>query len=88
MASPPRKARPSPGPWVLGACLVAALGMPAGAQESRSFSNMMLRWPVPERDAASQAGAEEEEEKEDFIETDRNSFTFAPITPGSRAIAP
>ena len=82
MVSRPRRVRPSLGPWTLGLCLIAALGMPAEAQEPRSFANMLLRWPEPERDAERETDTEAEE-REEFIETDRNSFTFAPITPGA-----
>jgi hypothetical protein len=52
-------------------------------QDLRAFANMMLRWPEPGRDA--DGGAEtrsKAEAREDFIETDRNSFTYAPVTPG------
>jgi hypothetical protein len=80
MGFQPRQARRFLGRWALGLCLIAASGMAAEAQESRSFSNMMLRWP--EIDAERKTDAEEEQ-KEDFIETDRNSFTFSPFTSGS-----
>ncbi len=77
-----RQIKPSLGPWTVGLCLIAAIGMPAQAQEPRSFADMMLRWSEPERDAEHETDTEEEE-REEFIETDRNSFTFAPFTPGS-----
>jgi hypothetical protein len=39
---------------------------------------MLLRWTEPEREPGSEG-----EEREEFIETDRNSFTFAPFTSGA-----
>jgi Putative MetA-pathway of phenol degradation len=69
--------------WALALCLIAAMGMSAQAQESRSFSSMLLRWPELDREAEGEFdGEKEKNEREDFIETDRNSFTFAPLTPG------
>jgi hypothetical protein len=61
----------------LGLCLILVAGVSARAAEPRSFADMVLLWP--ERDFAP----ETEEEREEFIETDRNSFTFAPFTPGA-----
>jgi hypothetical protein len=59
------------------------MGLTAEAQDSRSFSAKLLRWPEPAREVEPRSGPEEEkEEQEEKIETDRNSFTFAPVTPG------
>ena len=44
---------------------------------------MFLRWPELELDPDAERETDSEtQEREDFIETDRNSFTFAPMTPG------
>jgi hypothetical protein len=59
-------------------CLSGSFGIPVQAQEGRSFADRLLRWSEPEV-----APETEEEEREEFIETDRNSFTFAPFTPGA-----
>jgi hypothetical protein len=59
------------------------MGMTVEAQDSRSFSAKLLRWPELVGEADPESGPEEEnKEREENIETDRNSFTFAPITPG------
>ncbi len=80
----PRQIRTAHGPWTLGFCLFALLGMPAQAQETRSFADMMLRWPETQKEAEGEGeGGTDVEEREEFIETDRNSFTFAPFTPGN-----
>jgi Putative MetA-pathway of phenol degradation len=79
--SRPRQIRLSLGLWTLGLFLTMALAMPAEAQGSRSFTDMLLRWPEPKWDDEREANTEEE--REEFIETDRNSFTFSPFTPGS-----
>ena len=85
--SQPRRVWSSCGMWALGLCLVIASDIQAEAQEPRSFAEMLLRWPKtepktePETDAESETDTEAEE-PEEFIETDRNSFTFAPFTPG------
>lgn len=47
----------------------------ARAQEPRSFADILLRWEETEP-------ATETDEREEFVETDRNSFTFAPFTAG------
>src|SRR5262245_54966058 len=86
MASRRRQVVPSLGLWILGVGLIVAQAMPVEAQELQSFGNMLLRWPKPERNEESDTDTgeeDEEEEREEFIETDRNSFTFAPFTPGS-----
>jgi hypothetical protein len=45
---------------------------------------MLLRWPELESDPDDQRENDSEREsREEFIETDRNSFTFAPVTPGA-----
>jgi hypothetical protein len=67
--------------WTLAFCLTAAASTTAEAQESRPFANRLLQWPEPAREAEGDAESEGEE-REEFIETDRNSFTFAPFTPG------
>ncbi len=59
------------------------MGVPAEAQEEaeqqqRPFASRVLRWSEPDPEADT-----ESEEREEFIETDRNSFTFAPFTPGN-----
>lgn len=77
----PRQARPSLGLWALAVYLVVAVNINAEAQESKSFSSMLLEWPELGREAGSEFDPDEEE-REEFIETDRNSFTFAPFTPG------
>ncbi len=61
--------------------MVAVLGVPADAQDLPSFANKVLKWPKPELDDEDDTESEEAE-REEFIETDRNSFTFAPLTPG------
>lgn len=61
---------------VLVLCLVSIPGAPVRAQEERTLADRLLRWEPPEN-APETAGDEHEE----FIETDRNSFTFAPFTP-------
>jgi len=76
-----RQLRPSVGSWILGLCLVAFFGVPANAQDLPSFATKLLQWPKPELDDERESESEEEE-REEFIETDRNSFTFAPFTPG------
>jgi hypothetical protein len=55
--------------------------MPASAQDLPAFALKVLEWPKPELDDNREAESDEPE-REEFIETDRNSFTFAPITPG------
>jgi hypothetical protein len=84
MAPQARRLRPSLGPWILGLSLIAALCMPAAAQEPQSIADMLLRWPKLEQgpDAEPQTDSESQD-REEFIETDRNSFTFAPMTPGA-----
>ncbi len=81
MLSRPRHVTTSVGAWTLGLCLVAGLGVPVDAQDLPSFANKLLQWPKPEfgddRDTDTEDG-----KREEFIETDRNSFTFAPFTPG------
>ncbi len=81
MESRLRRATTSLWPWALGLCLIMVLGKPAEAQDLRSFTNTLLKWPEPELDDESKTDSEENE-REEFIETDRNSFTFAPFTPG------
>ena len=76
-----RQVRPSVGAWALGLCLVAVVGVPASAQDLPSFANKLLQWPKPEPDEEGESDSEAEQ-REEFIETDRNSFTFAPFTPG------
>jgi hypothetical protein len=64
--------------------LILTTGLSVQAQEARALADMMLRWPEPQRNAEGDTETEsDEEEREEFIETDRNSFTFAPMTPGS-----
>ena len=71
----------SVGACTLGVCLIAVSGVPAGAQEDLpSFATRLLDWPKIELD--DEREPESEQEREEFIETDRNSFTFAPLTPG------
>jgi Putative MetA-pathway of phenol degradation len=68
----------------MGLVLILAMGIPAEAQEPRSTTNMLLRWPKPEPQPDDERETDSEaEEPEEFIETDRNSFTFAPFTPGA-----
>ncbi len=43
---------------------------------------MLLRWPETENEDERE-GDTDVEKREQFIETDRNSFTFAPFTPGN-----
>jgi hypothetical protein len=62
-----------------GLCLVAVLEVPADAQDLPSFASKLLQWPKPELDDDREPESEEEE-REEFIETDRNSFTFAPFS--------
>jgi hypothetical protein len=81
MVSELRRARTSLWPWTLGVCLIMVLGNPAEAQDLTAFTNKWLQWPKPELDDESETDSEEKE-REEFIETDRNSFTFAPFTPG------
>ncbi|MEW4570673.1 transporter [Tautonia sp. JC769] len=50
---------------------------PASGQESRSLGDLLLNWDEPPA-----APGDEVEAREEFIETDRNSFTFAPFAPG------
>lgn len=69
--------RPTLRRWTLPLCLTVGFGLPAQAQEPRAFAEMFLRWPETEREAET-----EEDEREEFIETYRNSSTFAPFTPG------
>lgn len=59
--------------------ILCALISPAHAQtqESRSLADRFLLWAEPEPEPTTEIDAREE-----FIETDRNSFTFAPVTPG------
>lgn len=76
-----RQASAGVGPWALGLGLILMWGTSARAQEPRSLANMLLRWPGPEQDVEPETDTESEA-REDFIETDRNSFTFAPFTPG------
>jgi hypothetical protein len=48
---------------------------------------MLLKWPELDREAEGEGDAQtEKNDREDFIETDRNSFTFAPITPGANRL--
>ena len=57
--------------------------MPVEAQDLRTFASRLLEWPEPEIEPNAESEADTEvEEREEFIETDRNSFTFAPFTPG------
>src|SRR5262245_28598920 len=77
-----RPASPPLGLWTLTLCLTAGMSTTAEAQEPRPFESKLLLWPEPVREAESDADSKEEEEREEFIETDRNSFTFAPFTPG------
>jgi hypothetical protein len=71
-------------PWALGLMMIAAPGIAAEAQEPRSIAEMLLRWPELEPDPDAERESDtESREREDFIETDRNSFTFAPMTPGA-----
>jgi Putative MetA-pathway of phenol degradation len=77
MACSLSQARRGPGYWPLSFCLYIGLGLPVQAQETRSLADMLLRWSEPEGEPEAEA-----EEREEFIETDRNSFTFAPFTPG------
>ena len=81
MLSRPRKVKRSVGVWTLGLCLIALLGVPVEAQDLPAFANKLLQWPKPELDDEGEPESEEEG-REAFIETDRNSFTFAPLTPG------
>ncbi len=63
----------------VGCCaLILGLGMSARAQEARLLSERLLRWDEPVEEPETEV-----EEREEFIETDRNSFTFAPFTPGA-----
>jgi hypothetical protein len=79
MISRHRQAGRSLGPWALGLCLIAASGLAARAQEPRSFADTMLRWPEP---GPGREADPEGKEREETIETDRNSFTFSPFAPG------
>jgi hypothetical protein len=63
---------------LLGLCLVAGITPISLAQEAIRFPANLFRWSEPERPAQSDA-----ETREEFIETDRNSFTFATVTPGA-----
>ncbi len=81
MLSPLRHVRRSVGTWTLCLCFVAVLGTSVDAQDLPSLANRLLQWPKPEVEDRSETDTEEEE-REEFIETDRNSFTFAPFTPG------
>jgi hypothetical protein len=66
----------------LGLCLTAVFGVRAEAQEDLpSFATRLLQWPKIELDDDGEFESEERQ-REEFIETDRNSFTFAPLTPG------
>lgn len=66
-----------------GLALWGLLALPGGAwaQEPTGFAARWLRWPVEAEQAAEPRT--EPEEREEFLETDRNSFTFAPFTPGA-----
>ena len=77
----PRRTRPSLVLWTLASCLVVATSTTAEAQEWRPFASRLLQWPEPVREAEGDSESEGEG-REEFIETDRNSFTFAPFTPG------
>ena len=82
MLRPVRRVRRYVRPWALGLLLMAALGTAAEAQQPRNLPDMLLRWPELELDSEAERESDSEtQEREDFIETDRNSFTFAPMTP-------
>ncbi len=66
----------------MGLCLIALLGAPAQAQDLSAFAYKLLDWPKPELNDKEES-ENEQDEREEFIETDRNSFTFAPFTPGN-----
>jgi hypothetical protein len=84
MLSRPIRVRPTIGAWTLALGLIAAAGLPATAEEPRSYADLLLKWPGLDRDAESGDNPDSEAEgREEFIETDRNSFTFTPFTPGS-----
>jgi hypothetical protein len=63
---------------VLALALLFGSGSPAWGQEGRSLADVLLRWDAPEGGDGAAS-----EEREEFIETDRNSFTFAPFPPGA-----
>jgi hypothetical protein len=60
--------------------LFLGLGTPCVAQQPRSFAERFLNWS--ESGAAGREDESEADRREEFVETDRNSFTFAPFTPG------
>lgn len=66
--------------WFI-ALVAGGLCASAKAQDERSLGFRLLRWSEPRRAPETEA-----EEREEFIETDRNSFTFAPFTPGENRL--
>lgn len=58
----------------------------AWAEEFPSLADGILQWGEPEEPEGDPEPKPETEQREDFIETDRNSFTFAPFTPGRRRL--
>ena len=76
-------------PWsrcLGGLILLACLSARARAQEPPISAEGPSQPILGEADALMAIGAEPEGEatdREEFIETDRNSFTFAPMTPGA-----
>jgi hypothetical protein len=86
MLSRLQNVRRSLGPWTLSLCLLVASGMPAKAEDLQNFATRILQWPKPEPEPEPEPDDEREtdteEEKDEPIETDRNSFTFATVTPG------
>ncbi len=81
-SSPPRRLRRSLA-LSSGLLLALATGATAPAQEPVSFGSRWLRWAPLEAPAGEPEPESEAEEREEFLETDRNSFTFAPFTPGA-----
>lgn len=79
--------QPTTGPrWrALGLALAVGLGLAgaASAQEPTGFAARWLCWPVEAEPEAAAGPRTEVDEREEFLETDRNSFTFAPFTPGA-----
>ncbi len=62
-------------------CLVVLLCSTSRAQDSQPFALRLLNWPEAMQQAEGDAESDEKH-REDNIETDRNSFTFSPFTPG------
>jgi hypothetical protein len=86
----PNRARRPRRQWPLLLCLSAGFGIPVQAEGPCPLSGRLPRaaetrgGPETEREEETEGDRETEvEEREEFIETDRNSFTFAPMTAGA-----